>query len=496
MDLTLPDSGWTTCLFTLAVTTTLGVSIPVGINIGVINAPSVYIKSWINDTVFDRYEVSLSPGGLDMFLSVVVSIFLIGGVIGSLSGAVIADKFGRKTSYLLCGILHTMGGFCFVFCRQLNSVELLLLGRILVGLAAGLTTSILPMYLAEVSPTKLRGTISTLCGLGLTIGVVVGQIVSLDQVLGTNGSWHYAISSFTLLNMFCYVPYALLPESPKYLFTIRDDPKGTLQAIRSLFGENSVSDDYVILQRENTATASISSDSEQNFKIADSEPATRSMWSVIADPMLRLPLILVCALQGGQQLSGINAVFYYSVSIFESVGLSSTSAKFANLGVGCLNLLVGSLSPYLMAQYNRRTLCLISCSFCGLFMFCVAMMIHLMDAVPWFNYASIAAILLYITFFQLGLGPIPFFIGSELVELSARPAAMALGSLSSWGCNFLIGMLFPLLSSAWGAFAFLPCAITCVLLTVLVQLYLPETRGRDVSDVAVLVSKGFKSKVM
>ncbi|KXJ75690.1 hypothetical protein RP20_CCG011252 [Aedes albopictus] len=124
------------------------------------------------------------------------------------------------------------------------------------------------------------------------------------------------------------------------------------------------------------------------------------------------------------------------------------------------------------------------------------MMIHLMDAVPWFNYASIAAILLYITFFQLGLGPIPFFIGSELVELSARPAAMALGSLSSWGCNFLIGMLFPLLSSAWGAFAFLPCAITCVLLTVLVQLYLPETRGRDVSDVAVLVSKGFKSKVM
>lgn len=82
-------------MFTLAVTTTLGVSIPVGINIGVINAPSGYIKSWINDTVFDRYEVSLSPGGLDMFLSVVVSIFLIGGVIGSLSGAVIADKLGR-----------------------------------------------------------------------------------------------------------------------------------------------------------------------------------------------------------------------------------------------------------------------------------------------------------------------------------------------------------------------------------------------------------------
>lgn len=195
-----------------------------------------------------------------------------------------------------------------MFCRQLISVELLLLGRTLVGLAAGLTTSVLPMYLAEVSPTKLRGTISTLCGLGLTVGVVAGQIVSLDQVLGTNRNWHYAVGSFTILNIFCYVPYAWLPESPKYLFSIRDDPKGTLIAIRRLFGKSSISDDYVKLQRENTATASISSDSEQNFKMMDNDPATRSMWSVIADPTLRLPLVLVCALQGGQQLSGINAV--------------------------------------------------------------------------------------------------------------------------------------------------------------------------------------------
>ncbi|XP_065081978.1 solute carrier family 2, facilitated glucose transporter member 3-like [Ochlerotatus camptorhynchus] len=498
MDLMLPDAGWTTCLFMLAVTTTLGVSIPVGINIGVINAPSGYIKAWSNLTIFELYGTVLSPGSLDTFFSVVVSIFLIGGVVGSLGGAVIADKFGRKKSYLLCGILHTVGGFCFIFCRELKSVELLLLGRMLVGLAAGLTTGVLPMYLAEVSPTKLRGTISTLCGLGLTAGVVVGQIVSLDQVLGTKDSWQYGISCFTILNIFCYVPYAWLPESPKYLYSVKDDPDEALRAIRILFGQNAIGDDYVKLQRENAGTASISSNSEQNLKIAlaDSNPTTRSMWSVINDPTLRLPLILVCALQGGQQLSGINAVFYYSVSIFESVGLSSMSAKFANLGVGCLNLLVGALSPYLMAHFNRRTLCLISCSLCTLNMFGVAMVIHFIDLVSWFNYACIIVILLYIIFFQLGLGPIPFFIGSELFELCSRPSAMALGSLSSWGCNFLVGMFFPHLTNAWGAFAFLPCSVTCVLLTLLVLFYLPETRGRNVCDIMVLVSKGFKSKVV
>lgn len=82
----------------------------------------------------------------------------------------------------------------------------------------------------------------------------------------------------------------------------------------------------------------------------------RSLWSVLRDPKLLLPVVLVCALQGGQQLSGINAVFYYSVSIFERSGLSSTNAKWANLGAGCINLFIAAFSPYLMAKVNRRPL--------------------------------------------------------------------------------------------------------------------------------------------
>lgn len=122
--------------------------------------------------------------------------------------------------------------------------------------------------------------------------------------------------------------------------------------------------------------------------------------------------------------------------------------------------------------------------------------LELQDAVSWFGYASIASILLYIIVYQIGIGPIPFFIGSELFELGPRPAAMAFGSISSWGCSFIVGMLFPAIQSIWGAFVFMPCSIACFLLTILVQFYLPETRGRQVSDVAALVSKGFRSKVL
>lgn len=125
----------------------------------------------------------------------------------------------------------------------------------------------------------------------------------------------------------------------------------------------------------------------------------------------------------------------------------------------------------------------------------------------------------YIFFYQLGLGPIPFFIGSgillsniyinitlinyliyfllnlELFEVAPRSAAMSMGSLASWSGNFMVGMSFPILSNIWGAFAFLPFAIICFLLFLLTKFYLPETRGRNASDVARLVSNGFHSRV-
>lgn len=109
---------------------------------------------------------------------------------------------------------------------------------------------------------------------------------------------------------------------------------------------------------------------------AKSQSETRSIVSVLMDRTLLLPLILVCVLQGGQQLSGINAVFYYSVSIFEKAGLSSTNAKWANLGAGCLNLFIAFFSPILMAKINRRPLIVLSCFISGIFLTLLMFVVH------------------------------------------------------------------------------------------------------------------------
>ncbi|XP_052893371.1 solute carrier family 2, facilitated glucose transporter member 3-like isoform X1 [Anopheles moucheti] len=494
MELKLPDTGFTWGLCWFGVLVNLSVSVASGYQVSSINAPAKLIQSWLRTVFVDRYGVHLTDSALQILWSVVVSAVLVGGIVTSHFSGIIATRYGRKRSFLCCAILLTAGALCFLFCRAASSVELLLLGRLLVGLASGLTTGVIPMYLAEVSPIKLRGAMGVLCPLGLTTGVVIGQITSLEQVLGTEKHWHYALGCYAVFNLFCYAFYFWIPESPKYLYSVKGDQAGSLRAIRKLFGRHSIGDDYIKLQMECANGPSATATNGQSFDDGQAQ-ASRSICSVLRDPTLTLPLVLVCALQGGQQLSGINAVFFYSVSIFESVGLSSNAAKFANLGVGCLNLFVSLFGPLLMARYNRRALSILSCSCCAINLFILTLSIHFNERVEWFSYVCIGSILLYIITYQFGLGPIPFFIGSELFELGPRPTAMALGSLSSWGCNFIVGMAFPTLQSVWGAFVFLPFSITCVLLTVLVKFYLPETRGKEVTDVAQKVAQGFRSKV-
>lgn len=121
-------------------------------------------------------------------------------------------------------------------------------------------------------------------------------------------------------------------------------------------------------------------------------------------------------------------------------------------------------------------------------------MVFQQDLSAWLPYLCVVSLFGYIVFYQLGLGPIPFFIGSELFEVGPRPAAMALGSLSSWGCNFLVAMSFPTLISYIESYVFLGFATVCILLTILLKIYLPETKNKDPSDVAALVSNGFKSR--
>ncbi|CRL05839.1 CLUMA_CG018866, isoform A [Clunio marinus] len=470
--------GWNRTLLLTGIATTIGSANVAGYNIGVINAPSQYIKEWANETIYKNYDVILNSTQLDLLWSFIVSIFLVGGAVGSLGGSYIADRIGRKGSYLTCAVLFIIGSISFHSCRTFSSVELLIFGRVCVGLASGITTTCLPMYLSEIAPLHLRGTLGVFCSMGVTGGVVVGQVVSLQEIFGTPDLWHYCLSFQLVFLIIFTLPYRMFPESPKYLCLIASDRTGALRELKKLCDDQNMADEEFEAMEPSNQT------SEEQ----------RGVISVLRDHRLLLPLILVCSMQGGQQMSGINAVFYYSVSIFQSIGFSSTNAKWANLAAGCLNLFVSFFSPVLMERVNRRPLMLTSCCGCAVFLFLLSIFYSFAESLSILPAMCVFAMLGYILVYQIGLGPIPYFCGSELFEVGPRPVAMSMGSLSSWFCNFTIAMTFPTLQTTMGASVFLIFSLVCLSLTIFLKFYMPETRGKSTSEVARLVDNGFKSR--
>ncbi|CAK9815229.1 Solute carrier family 2, facilitated glucose transporter member 3 [Anthophora plagiata] len=224
---------------------------------------------------------------------------------------------------------------------------------------------------------------------------------------------------------------------------------------------------------------------------------TAEPWTVtriLKDPSLRLPIFLVCIIQFGQQMSGINVVFYYSNSIFRDAGLGITGAQYATLGTGVANIAMALVSVPVMSSLNRRCVLLTSIYLClgCLSVLCISiLLIHLSSSMP---IVCTVTVLAYVVFYGIGLGPIPYFIGSELFDIGPRPVAMALGSVFNWGGNFIVGMMFPTIESIIGAYTFLIFVGFLLILAQIVRIYLPETRGRNTMDVAASVSQGFKSR--
>ncbi|XP_034935948.1 solute carrier family 2, facilitated glucose transporter member 3-like [Chelonus insularis] len=473
------DSGkWTPLLILAGFTCCFGSAVPTGYNIGVVNNPAELIQNFINESIRSQYNKQLLHGELEFIWSVIVSIFLIGGVIGSFGASWLADKYGRKGAFMVGNIFGVLGAICFSLTPIINSVEILILGRLLVGFSGGIATSLLSMYMMEIATVGQRGAVGVLCQLGITVGVFLGQVAGLENVLGTEESWHIMLTAFAPLCIISLVLFYFLPESPKYLYIIRQEPEKATQELARLRNvhPNLLHDEICSLQEESLINSSMDS---------------WTVGRVIKDSSVRLPILLVSALQLGQQLSGINAVFYYSHKIFEAAQLSKDDSEYGILGTGVINIAMAVISVRIMSLFGRRTLFLCSsyASAICLTVLCIGLsVIEYGSFVPWLCIIAVEA---YVLFYGLGLGPIPYFIASELFDVPSRPAAMAIGSVCNWGGNFAVGLLFPTVANIMGAYTYLIFVFIIIIVAMFVKFYLPETRGVNTTDITAALSQGF-----
>ncbi|XP_053715167.1 solute carrier family 2, facilitated glucose transporter member 4-like isoform X1 [Synchiropus splendidus] len=450
----------------LSVFTAVLGSLEFGYNIGVINAPQKIIEQDYNSTWVHRYGEPIPPGVLTSLWSLSVAIFSIGGMISSFCVGFVSEWLGRRKAMLINNLLAFIGGSLMGMSKLCRSFEMMILGRFVIGAYCGLASGLTPMYVGEISPTSLRGALGTLHQLAIVTGILFAQVLGLESLLGSEELWPVLLGLTVVPTVLQMALLPFCPESPRFLYIVRCQDRHARSGLRRLTGREDVDDILLEMQEEKRRM-----DMERKVSIPE----------LFRSPMYRQPIIISILLQLSQQLSGINAIFYYSTRIFTKAGVQSP--VYATIGAGVVNCVFTIVSLFFVERMGRRTLHMLGLTgmcFCAVIM---TVALALLENIPWMSYISMLSIFGFVAFFEVGPGPIPWFFVAELFSQGPRPAAMAVAGCSNWTANFLVGMGFQYIADLLGPYVFLLFAAMLLFFLVFTFFRVPETQGRTFDQI-------------
>uniref|UniRef100_A0A8C5WEW5 Solute carrier family 2 member 2 n=1 Tax=Leptobrachium leishanense TaxID=445787 RepID=A0A8C5WEW5_9ANUR len=495
MDRKMQNQKTITGSLVFAVCTAVLCSLQFGYGIGVINAPQKIIESHYARVLDLRMpepnvngtEEEPVPSAVTMYWSLSVSVFSLGGMVSSFFVGWIADKLGRIKAMMVVNILAVIGALLMGLAPLGQAHALVIAGRLITGLYCGLASGLVPIYVGEISPTALRGALGTMHQLAIVTGILISQIIGLEFILGSKDLWPVLLGISgvpailqTILLFFC-------PESPRFLYIKRGEEEAAKKNLKRLRGEYyDTTKDIEEMKKEKEEAAS-----EKKVSILQ----------LFKSPNYRQPLIVSLVLHISQQFSGINGIFYYSTSIFTKSGISQP--VYATIGVGAVNTIATVVSVFLVERAGRRSLYLIGLAGMCICAIVMTIALALLPQHAWMSYLSMVAIFLFVVFFEVGPGPIPWFIVAELFSQGPRPAAMAVSGCCNWTCNFIIGMCFQYIADACGPYVFIIFAVLLFGFTVFTYFKVPETKGKSFEQISaefrknkMATRKGLKSTEM
>ncbi|XP_018591399.1 solute carrier family 2, facilitated glucose transporter member 3 [Scleropages formosus] len=462
-----PKTKQVTGYLLFCVSTAIIGSLQFGYNTGVINAPEKKLQTFFNETWIQRKGAPIDSGVSTVIWSFTVAIFNAGGMIGSLGVSAIVSQFGRRKSMLLANILALVGAALMGLSSACKSFEMLILGRLVIGTFCGLCTGLTPMYVGELAPTAVRGAFGTLHQLGVVIGILVAQIFGLEALLGSDSLWPLLLAATALPAVLQSVMLLFCPESPRYLLINLNREEEAHAVLVRLRGGEDVSADVEEMK-------------EESAKMAMEKKVT--ILELFSNRAYRQPILIAIVLQLSQQLSGINAVFSYSTGIFENAGV--THPIYVTIGTGAVNTVFTVVSLFLVERAGRRTLHLLGLGGMAVCALLMTVSLQLAEGTKSLNNLSIAAVFAFVAMFELGPGPIPWFIVAELFAQGPRPAAVAVAGCANWTSNFLVTLTFPKLQELCGPYVFIIFVVFLLLFFVFTYFRVPETKGRTFDDIA------------
>uniref|UniRef100_A0A8B9Z1A6 Solute carrier family 2, facilitated glucose transporter member 2 n=1 Tax=Buteo japonicus TaxID=224669 RepID=A0A8B9Z1A6_9AVES len=425
-------------------------------------------------------DLAASPHVLTMYWSLSVSMFAVGGMVSSFTVGWIGDRLGRVKAMLVVNVLSITGNLLMGLAKFGPSHMLIIAGRAVTGLYCGLSSGLVPMYVSEVSPTALRGALGTLHQLAIVTGILISQVLGLDFLLGNDEMWPLLLGLSGVAALLQFFLLLLCPESPRYLYIKLGKVEEAKKSLKRLRGNCDPMKEIAEMEKEKQEAAS-------EKKVSIRQLFTSSKY--------RQAVIVALMVQISQQFSGINAIFYYSTNIFERAGVDQP--VYATIGVGVVNTVFTVISVFLVEKAGRRSLFL--AGLMGMLISAMAMTVGLvlLSQFTWMSYVSMVAIFLFVIFFEVGPGPIPWFIVAELFSQGPRPAAIAVAGFCNWACNFIVGMCFQYIADLCGPYVFVIFAALLLVFFLFAYFKVPETKGKSFEEIAaVFRRKKFPAKAM
>jgi len=261
------------------------------------------------------------------------------------------------------------------------------------------------------------------------------------------------------------------PESPKFTLLSKGKEIEAQRALNWLRGTLEVHDEMDEMRAEYEAMKLV--------------PKT-TLKEMLTNPALRAPLIIAVMMMLAQQLSGINAVMYYSTDIFLSAGLTSETSQYATLGMGGMNVLMTIVSLILIEKAGRKTLQLIGLAGMCVDVILLTICLCLKDMASWLSYFSIVLVIFYVVMFATGPGSIPWFLVTELFNSAARPMATAIAVTVNWVANFIVGLGFLPIQELIGPYVFLIFAVFLAFFTWFTWKKVPETKNKTIEEISAM----------
>jgi len=354
---------------------------------------------------------------------------LIGAVIGAISSGRITDIFGRKKVIIVAAFIFAAGS---LLTGAASSPVFLAISRIVIGLAIGIASFTVPLYIAEIAPTKVRGALVSAFQLMITIGILVSYFSDLafaDEANPYSWRWMFYVGVFPAIVLFLGMIF--LPESPRFLIG-----KGKEEEGRKVMDK--LEEPALVEEAIQKIKAEIQREKESN-----------TSWKEIFKPWLRTAVFIAIGIMFVQQFVGINTIIYYAPTVFIIAGFSGAKAAIAaTVSVGVVNVLSTILSMTLIDKIGRRKLYFLGLIGMAIALCAMGTFFLLKDSLgASLKYVTVATVLVYIVFFAISLGPLGWLIISEIFPLKVRGIGMSIGSLSNWLFNAIVTFTF--LKLAW-----------------------------------------------